>query len=206
MPPRNIFVQRSTASRPGDVAPASKISRVFPRRCLPAPRVHIFVYKAFFHLEYIYIRIRDRLAGGDGGDVSGVEFQSCSWRLSRTMLRMRICLTSYSAPSLIQDTSCTGTASLLKAPERSPEPSWGLPSSANKDLCTRPGCKSILLGRRAGFLSSSFRWLELGATRERKYASMYHMRQGICRRQFLSLPGSNYFCFQKRILYCSGLV
>lgn len=42
MPPRNIFVHRSTArGSPRRRGAASKISRVFPRRRLPAPRVFV---------------------------------------------------------------------------------------------------------------------------------------------------------------------
>lgn len=72
-------------------------------------------------------------------------------RLSRTMLRRGFVLRAIRAKF---DTGHVEHrhSSLLKAPERSPESSWGLPSSTNKDLCTRPGCKSIPLGRRAVFL------------------------------------------------------
>lgn len=180
MPPRNIFVHRSTAGRPGATrrGAASKISRVFPRWCLPAPSVHIRVKLS----STSNICSRSTL---EATWCIGCRFSKRLTRLSHTMLRRGFVLRAIRAKF---DTGHVEHrhSSLLKAPERVPEPSWGLPSSTNKDLCTRPGCKSIPLGRKAVFLSSSFRWLVLEATRERKYVSMYHVRQEICRRLFLS--------------------
>jgi hypothetical protein len=73
MPPRNVFVHRSVIGRPGATrrGAASKISRDFPRRCLPAPCVYIFMCKAFF--EYTLA-----IGAGSDTDLLGVAFQSGS--------------------------------------------------------------------------------------------------------------------------------
>jgi len=164
--PSRISLMRVGAAR------LAKLAGSFPDGVCPH-RPYIFVCKAFYRLEYTHPRDTEEAGGDTIYRVSNFKARSVR-RVHRGFIFRAICVkfdTGY--------IEC-GTRKLLR---ETPGLPWGLPSSStNKDLCTRPGCKSISLRRNSIPLSFSLsllislRWLKHGNAWAEICASIFYER------------------------------